>query len=99
MNYENYETRLTGVITNPESATVAVQEILADLKSDAASAEAMAAELAGKDAKIRELQDANTKLFLQVTGQDSSDDKPEDWSELEGDEALEAFIEAHKEEK
>lgn len=99
MKYEDYESKLTGVVSNPDSAPIAVQEILKDLKSDAATMDSMAAELSEKDAKIRELQDTNTKLFLQVTGTDSSDDKPEDWSELEGDEALEAFIEAHKEEK
>lgn len=98
MKYEDYEAKLTGVVTNPESAPVAVQEILAELKSDAATMESMAAEISSKDAKIRELQDTNTRLFLQQTGNDS-EDKPEDWSELEGDEALEAFIEAHKEEK
>lgn len=99
MKYEDYESKLTGVVSNPDSAPIAVQEILKDLKSDAATMESMAAEISEKDAKIRELQDTNTKLFLQVTGTDSSDDKPEDWSELEGEEALEAFIEAHKEEK
>lgn len=99
MKYEDYESKLTGVVSNPDSAPIAVQEILKDLKSDAATMDSMAAELSEKDAKIRELQDTNTKLFLQVTGTDSSDDKPEDWSELEGEEALEAFIEAHKEEK
>ena len=98
MKYEDYESRLTGVVTNPDSAPTAVQEILSELKSDTATMESMAAEIAGKDAKIRELQDTNTKLFLQVTGQDSSDDTSEDWSDLTGDEALEAFIKAHKEE-
>lgn len=99
MKYEDYEARLTGVVSNPDSAPIAVQEILTELKSDAATMDSMAAELSAKDAKIRELQDTNTKLFLQVTGTDSGEDKPEDWSELTGEEALEAFIEAHKEEK
>lgn len=97
MKYEDYESRLTGVVTNPDSAPTAVQEILSELKSDTATMESMAAEISAKDAKIRELQDTNTKLFLQVTGTDSSEESANDWSELEGDAALEAFIEAHKE--
>ena len=99
MKYEDYESRLTGLITQPESAPIAVQSILEDLKSDAATMESMASELSEKDEKIRQLQDTNTRLFLQVTGTDSSDEKPEEWSDLTGDEALEAFIEAHKEDK
>lgn len=98
MDYNTYESKLTSIVTNPESSPIVVQEILDDLKTDAATVESMAAELSAKDAKIRELQDTNAKLFLQVTGQSSDEEEPSDWSELEGDAALEAFIEAHKEE-
>ena len=100
MDYTAYETKLKSIVSQPENAPVAVQEILADLKNDAEIFGALTADNTAKDEKIRALQDTNTKLFLQVTGDDAGDnDKSDDWTELEGEAALEAFIEAHKEDK
>lgn len=99
MTYEEYEKKITGIVTNPDSAPTAAQELLGDIRADLDTLTSAQESLASRDEQIRSLQDTNTKLFLQVTGNsDSAEADPEDWTELEGDEALEAFLEAHKEE-
>lgn len=69
MKYENYEQKLTELVkSNPDSA-VAVQDILAELKTDSETFASLEASVAEKDGKIRDLQDSNLKLFLRQTGE------------------------------
>ncbi len=99
MTYEEYEKKLTALVTDPDSAPVAVQDILNEIKADTDVIASLTADISAKDEKIRGLQDTNTKLFLQITGNESNADTPDEWEDLEGDEAIEAFINAHEDEK
>lgn len=99
MKYEDYETSLNSVITNPDTAPAVIQEILAELKADLTALDSATVGLSERDARIKDLQDTNIKLFTSMTGTESVEDEVEDWAEMEGDEAIEAFIEAHKEEE
>lgn len=97
MNYSDYEAKLGGVVSNPDTAPTVVKEILSDLKSDLDTLESMKADLEAKDTRIRDLQDTNVKLFMSQTGASESEPE-EDWTQMEGQMAIEAFIDAHKEE-
>ena len=97
MNYSDYEAKLGGVVSNPDTAPTVVKEILSDLKTDLDTLESMKADLEAKDTRIRDLQDTNVKLFMSQTGAQEEPEK-ESWEEMEGQMALDAFIEAHKEE-
>lgn len=92
MLYEDYEKKLTDVVTDPDNAPIAVQEILADIKTDLdaskeaidtkdAEIEELKSTIEARDEQIKSLQDKNTKLFLQVTS--SSDEPAEDTVEQE----------------
>lgn len=92
MLYEDYEKKLTDVVTDPDNAPIAVQEILADIKTDLdaskeaidtkdAEIEELKSTIEARDEQIKSLQDKNTKLFLQVTS--SSDEVVEDTVEQE----------------
>lgn len=97
MKYDEYEAKLGGVVQNPDTAPTVVQDILNELKSDLGTLESMKADLEAKDTRIRDLQDTNVKLFMSQTG--ASEPEPEeDWTQMEGQMAIEAFIDAHKEE-
>lgn len=92
MLYEDYEKRLSEVVTDPDNGPVAIPDILVEIKKDIDEhAEAIVAKDAeiedlkktveDRDAKIRDLQDKNTKLFLKLTsdeGGDESKDTVED---------------------
>lgn len=93
MLYEDYEKKLTDVVTDPDNAPIAVQEILADIKTDLdaskeaidtkdAEIEELKSTIEARDEQIKSLQDKNTKLFLQVTNS-SDDDSVEDTVEQE----------------
>ena len=97
MNYSDYEAKLGGVVSNPDTAPTVVKEILSDLKTDLDTLESMKADLEAKDTRIRDLQDTNVKLFMSQTGAQEEPEN-ESWEEMEGQMALDAFIEAHKEE-
>lgn len=99
MKYEDYETRLNSVVSNPDTAPVTIQEVLAEIKTDLTSLESANTGIAERDERIKSLQDTNIKLFMSQTGEGEAEADPEDWSELEGDEALEAFISAHEKEE
>lgn len=77
MKYEDYEAKLTELVKNPDSAAVAVQDILKDLKADSETFASLEADIAVKDGRIRDLQDTNTKLFLRQTGGSEDQDDPE----------------------
>lgn len=79
MKYEDYEKRLQDVVANPDSAAIAVQDILKDLKADSETFASLEAGVAERDGRIKDLQDTNMKLFLRQTG-GSVDQEPEEKS-------------------
>lgn len=98
MTYDEYQAKITELVSNPESAAVLAQDILKEIKTDTDIITSITADNQNKDAKIRSLQDTNTKLFLQVTGSSSPEESSESWEDLTGDEAIEAFINSHSQE-
>lgn len=77
MKYEEYEAAINKMISEPESAPVGAQAVLAALKEDSAALEAATAGIAERDEKIRALQDTNVKLFMSQAGP-APDDEPEE---------------------
>jgi hypothetical protein len=93
MLYEDYEKKLSEVVTDPDNGPVAIPDILVEIKKDIdEQAEAIVAKdneievlkktVEDRDAKIRDLQDKNTKLFLKLTS-DEGGDEPKDTIEDE----------------
>ena len=78
MKYEDYEKKVTDLISNPEAAPVTAQEILSEIKSDTENIASLEAGIAERDARIRDLQDTNMKLFLSQSSQ--IEDEPEEKS-------------------
>lgn len=78
MKYEDYEKKVTDLISNPEAAPVTAQEILSELKADTENIASLEAGIAERDARIRDLQDTNMKLFLSQSSQ--VEDEPEEKS-------------------
>lgn len=94
MTYDEYSNKLTAIVANPDTAPIAIQEILKEIKADTDTITSLTADVSVKDEKIRSLQDTNTKLFLQITGNDTGNNA-DTWEDMDGDEALNAFIAEH----
>lgn len=92
MKYQEYEKMIKDIIAKPDTAMADIGGVLESLKTDLEGAESLTSENAALKDRIRDLQDTNAKLFLGVTGKGSEDDDKEDeFEDLEGADALNAF--------
>lgn len=80
MTYEEYKKGFTDAISNPDTALTAIVPLFDELKSDLENMTTLKADVEAKDARIRDLQDTNLKLFLSQTAPDQ-DKKGEEKSE------------------
>lgn len=78
MLYDDYEKRVTALISNPDQAPITAQEILSEIKTDTEKITSLEASIAEKDARIRDLQDTNMRLFLSQST--PVEDEPEEKS-------------------
>lgn len=88
MTYDEVKERITGMVSNPDSASEQAIGLLSDLETDYTSMASMAAQAEKDAARIRELQDTNQRLFLSVTSQEAEpeEEKPIiDWDTIKGD--------------
>lgn len=77
MTYKEYESALNGIVQNPDTAPTAVQSLLQEIKTDT---EALATAITGiseRDARIRDLQDTNIKLFMSQSSAPENDPEPD----------------------
>ena len=91
MKYEDYENIAKGLTA--ENAPDIVSQMLENIKADTESIDALTKSNAEKDAKIRDLQDTNIKLFLSQTGKADDGPSEEELAE-EADKAVENEIDA-----
>lgn len=91
MTYEEVKKKVTEVLQQPDSALVAIQPILEEIKADYEALVSLTSKVEAQDTRIRDLQDTNMKLFLSQTGQ-VSDKEAEDDDDIEGPDAIDAFI-------
>lgn len=91
MKYEELETRYNAIMKSPDTALTEAVSLLSDIKADYQSAEALAEKIATQENKIKELQDANIKLYLAQTG--SAEPEPEDaLDETDGETFVDNFF-------
>lgn len=76
MTYEDYET-LTRSATAENFQTVLI-DLLGNLKDDLTEKDSLTESIASRDAKIKDLQDTNMKLFLSIGKATDDSVDPED---------------------
>lgn len=79
MNFNDYENKLKSATA--ENFQTVILDVMEDIKTDLAEKDTLADSIASKDAKIRELQDTNMKLFLSV-GKAVDEKDPEETERL-----------------
>lgn len=90
MTYDELEKKLTTILQQPDSALANIAPLLKEIKSDYESIISLTSKVESQDSRIRDLQDTNMKLFLAQTGQVSDKDEEED--DVEGPDAIDAFV-------
>ncbi len=74
MTYDEYKTAINSALADPDKGIAAMPNVLENLKTDLASIDTLNTSISEKDAKIRELQDTNMKLYMQIGGGASEPD-------------------------
>lgn len=100
MKYDEYETKINEVLSNPDTALTEISSVLEELKGDLETLEALSAKVEEQDGRIRDLQDTNMKLYLNQGGgeveQEEEDEPAEGMAVI--DEFMEELFEEEEEE-
>lgn len=86
MKYSEYEEKINGVLSNPDTALTEIAPILEELKNDMETFEAVQSEVEELNARVRDLQETNIKLFLSQGGGESEEEEEETEEEKEVEE-------------
>lgn len=87
MTYDEFKTRFTAMIGNPDTIQAESVSFLEDVEKDYTSLDSISKLHESDEKRIRDLQDTNQKLFLSVTGQPTEEDEKEkepgiDWDNM-----------------
>ena len=93
MTFEEYESSINKVLSNPDTMLTEIKPIIESLKTDLETSESLRAEVEDLNNRVRDLQDTNMKLFLSQSG--APDEEEDEMSEEEKE--VEAFFNALKE--
>lgn len=89
MTSEEFKNKLTEIASKPDSMQAELPAFIADVEKDYANFVSAVEKITAQDEKIRTLQDTNTRLFLMQTGASTAKEEEE---ELQGTEAVDAFV-------
>lgn len=90
MKYDDYVSKINGVLAEPDTALTNVTGVLDELKADLTSKETLEAENETLKKRISDLQDTNMKLYLSITGTETNSD--EDDEPVEGVGVIDEFL-------
>lgn len=93
MKYEELEARLTKLLETPDTALAALPELLKEVKTDYEGIVSLTNKSSEQEKRIRDLQDTNMKLFLmQTSAPKTKGQMEEEEDDLEGQDAIDAFV-------
>lgn len=100
MTFEEFKTKITTIVSNPDTAQANIGELIDEVKEDYEALSSTSAALEKAETRIRDLQDTNQKLFLKQTGQASPDEEDEkkDIEDMSFDEYLAECLKENEEE-
>lgn len=89
MTFDELKTSLTKLISEPDTATLVLPELLEKIKTDYETHNTVSQKVAEQEERIKTLQDTNMRLFLMQTGQATEQNEE---PELQGTDAVDAFV-------
>ena len=100
MTFEEFKTKITEIVANPDTAQANVGALIDEVKEDYEALSSTSAALEKAETRIRDLQDTNQKLFLKQSGAASPDEEDEkkDIEDMSFDEYLAECLKENEEE-
>lgn len=89
MTYDEYKAAFDGIMSDTDTGIAKMPEVMETLKTDLERIDALEKASAEKDVKIRELQDTNMKLYLNIGGGETDTDTAE---EVTGVDVIDEFM-------
>lgn len=99
MKIEDFEKRFNNIISNPDKGVSEAPDFLAEVRGDYESAVALGEKVQELEARVKDLQESNIKLYLATTGEveDEADEVTEDDGEEFIDEVFNSLVEDEEE--
>lgn len=91
MKFEDFSNKINEAAKNPDTMLGILPDILKEVEQDFIERDALMERVTVLEDKNRSLQDTNIKLYLAQTGE-ASEDPEDDTEELEGMDAVDAFV-------
>ena len=91
MKYEEYQSKINEVLSNPDTALANIAPVMDEIKNDLTALDSMSQENESLKARIRDLQDTNMKLYLAQTGEAAEEKTDEP---VEGPAVIDEFLSA-----
>ena len=95
MKFEDYESQINSVLSNPDTALAGMGGVMESLKADLTALEELTSTVDELEARIKDLQETNLKLYLSQAGEVEDEVEEEEKS---GVDAIEEFWEKLEEE-
>lgn len=101
MTFEEFKTKITTIVSNPDTAQANIGEFIDEVKVDYEALSSTSTALEKAETRIRDLQDTNQKLFLKQSGQadPEEEDEKKDIEDMSFDEYLAECLKENEEEK
>lgn len=96
MTFDEYTTKINDVLSTPDTALANIGSVMDELKSDLATLETLKTDKANLEARVRDLQDTNIKLYLaQTSGGRESDEgnNGDEYEDMSPADVVNSFIE------
>lgn len=77
MKYEEYESAIRAMVENPDTMLTSVDGILDNLKTDLETRDALTGEVDELNARVKDLQETNIKLWISKGGEVVEEDEKE----------------------
>ena len=89
MTYDEYQSKINSVLSNPDTALANIAPVMDEIKNDLTALDSLSKENEDLKSRIRDLQDTNMKLYLAQTGEAAEEETDEP---VEGPAVIEEFL-------
>lgn len=89
MTYDEYQSKINSVLSNPDTALANIAPVMDEIKNDLTALDSLSKENEDLKTRIRDLQDTNMKLYLAQTGE-AAEEKTDEL--VEGPAVIDEFL-------
>lgn len=90
MKIEDFKTRFNSIVSNPDTGIADASDFLTEVEADYTNATNLAEKVQELEARVKDLQETNIKLYLAQTG--AGEEENDDPDETDGEAYIDNFF-------